>query len=223
MNKKLKKAINIMLVSVGIAYYFNNIYPSLDSVQKGVNKFIDEKIQEKTKIYEYNINNVHNVYDYLFLANTVVANHFKDGYSILPDKGNIEKDLARTVADCYITSNFTYSDYVYLVKHANNNDLLRDVRVASGICFGEGKWHAHRWLEYKSENQWKIFETTLFLDNKKNHESEPWSTVLLNQNLVNSDPKDYYALVYTRLNERNKLVKKNRMDKCTVRYTFYRI
>jgi len=63
--------------------------------------------------------------------------------------------------DCSESSEFTYGNYLRLVKNAGRDDLTRKVRHAGGLARidgDEGGYHA--WLEIKREGKWIPYETT---------------------------------------------------------------
>jgi len=211
MNKKLKNILIEASILIGGVYFFNNIYPSLTLISNRQNTFLNNKIQEKTNISKeisrYNIKDA-KASDVLYLSNMITSAHFFKGYSEnISNKRNIDKDLENNVADCYIISNFTYSNYLFIIKQAKKTELLKEVKVASGYKYIDGKWVGHRWLEYKIDNQWKIFESTLFLDYNMNFKSGNLSFDDVFSSLENIDPSKYYALTYTSLNQKNNLIK----------------
>ncbi|MBU4501039.1 MAG: hypothetical protein KKA79_00485, partial [Nanoarchaeota archaeon] len=65
--------------------------------------------------------------------------------------------------DCSYFSNFTYSNFLYLVEKFNRDDLKDKVRLAAGhIIDDKGKLEGvHAWLQVLHNGKWVNYETTI--------------------------------------------------------------
>jgi len=100
-------------------------------------------------------------------------------------------------ADCSFYSIFVYSNYLYIVEKLGLNHLKDKVRLVTGYVSTEDVSGAHRWVEYKEDGAWKVYETTddifesceFLCPSKKSIEEELKLVENLNEG-------NYYGLTY---------------------------
>ncbi len=156
--KGLKKIVKVGLLLWGLDKLF------LPSISLFVNNQLDNvNIQEamRTENYscEYFGENEEVALNYLKLAHAITMKYMDLGnvpFGVLPSES-----LYRRVGDCFETSTFSYSNYIYLINRDNKQYLSDYVRMASGTIDGSLGTGGHAWLELRQGNKWVPYESTI--------------------------------------------------------------
>ena len=101
-----------------------------------------------------------NTLTYLKLANICAKTYLDPSDIPLSNKINLDSIVANKMGDCYVYADFTYSNFVYMVKKSGNKNLLANARIALGYRrLSNGNVGGHRWIEYRIGSNWATFET----------------------------------------------------------------
>lgn len=99
---------------------------------------------------------------YLRMAHFITMNNITLVDNFRDQPLDLEKTLETRKGDCAQFSQYTYANFLYIIKEKGLEELAKDVRYASGkfVDPGKGIRGGHAWLEVKIGEEWKIYETT---------------------------------------------------------------
>lgn len=160
MGKKLR---NTLLAGFAALYILNKgALPFM--ISKAFNPFPyvnNPKIQSVmgTQNYKhiYEGNNEEVSLKYLKLAHAVTLKHLS--LDFLSYGTSRDKSLESRVGNCTEVSDFTLSNYLYLVKSAGKPELSKYIRSVSGELEYKNQDGGHYWLEIFQRNSWVPYET----------------------------------------------------------------
>jgi len=141
------------------------IYSSLDNdfftkheMYKTPN-ILQDKFETDKYLFDYTGNSDEDIaLKYLKLAHAITLKYYNMGKE---DDRTFEQMLNDSIADCSDMSIFTISNYIFLVKNSNHEDLLNYIRFATGEAESKSQSGLHAWLEITLDGKWVPFETTV--------------------------------------------------------------
>ncbi|HIH32023.1 TPA: hypothetical protein HA235_04920 [Candidatus Woesearchaeota archaeon] len=210
MHKAIKKIIRYTSFTALLAYGYNNIVYPVSLIFDKHDTYFDKRIQEKTDMIQFTINYKGSAelraYHYLKASAIAMSGFIKYGEpGGFPDsEETLEYAIKTGIGDCYVTTQFTYSNFIHLAIIKNDHEILDNVRTVSGYTDYGNEIRGHKWIEFKLNNDWVPFETTMIDRRMFNVEQELTSKnklTSLDSVILDMDPNIYTGLGYYKINK----------------------
>lgn len=215
-NKKTRRVVKATII-LSWLYTANTIgLPLL--IKKGtISQLKVDKITQfmKTSEYccQYQGNEQEKAEKYLKLAHMITMNNITlKNMSFEDYKDKKTEDLLEArIGDCSETSEYTYANYLGIIKNTGQINLAEYVRYASGhiIINNTNKKSGHAWLELKMDNEWMPYETTR-LDINNGMRIDPYKVpdALTNRMVINLPQFRYEKEVHIQMAPDGKITSK---------------
>jgi len=141
MHKAIKKIIRYTSFTALLAYGYNNIVYPVSLIFDKHDTYFDKRIQEKTDMIQFTINYKGSAelraYHYLKASAIAMSGFIKYGEpGGFPDsEETLEYAIKTGIGDCYVTTQFTYSNFIHLAIIKNDRwDRLEKIIAAAQSC-----------------------------------------------------------------------------------------
>lgn len=144
---------------------------------------------------------------YLKLAHAITMKNMTFQKMRFKDYSEEVNLLEKRIGDCSESSEYTYANYLKLIRTTNLERLAEYVRYASGqVITPDNKKIGHAWLEVKICDRWHAYETTA-LKVKKDTEIDPDAVprIISNKFVVNLPSLKYKKELYVQIMPDNKM------------------
>ncbi|MBW2977926.1 hypothetical protein KY331_03715 [Candidatus Woesearchaeota archaeon] len=194
--------------NLAMLYLVNQVYLALPPT-KFTEERKDPEIQEKMNTakyaHVYHGNGEEAALKYLRLANAITMKFLRLKKIGLSDIGH--DALEKRTGDCAYTTQYTYSNFIYLINRAGKPELCNYVREVRGWVEHRKGETPHAWIEILQDGKWAPYETT-------GNDLDPYTRInpatiddlFKNHRVLDRKDLDYKRRCSTRFSEEGKMM-----------------